>query len=288
MVVDDDEMIRKLLDKRLKASGFEVNLFESAVAALPEVSEIKPDLIIMDVNMPGKDGYSACKEVSRDFPEIPVIFLTASGGVEDKIIGFESGGQDYISKPFHFEELLARINVALKLNEKRIKAVRDAEAYKNLSITDPLTQVSNRRYFDIKFKEELERASRTGYLLSCLMIDIDKFKKINDTYGHQTGDEVLKKVAATIKESIRAVDFVSRYGGEEFIVILSQTDLNGAAQMAERIRIAISNIKLPPIEKITASIGAATGNSKEIVSNADSALYKAKQNGRNRVEKYSK
>ena len=288
MVVDDDEQLRKLLEKRFKACGFEAISFESAVLALEAFGSVLPDLVIMDVNMPGKDGIEACRELTREYPDTPVIFLTAAGSVDDKLKGFEVGGQDYIAKPFHFEELLARIHAALRIKRARDEAVQKADNYKTLSITDPLTKLSNRRYFDIRFAEELEKSSRHGQLLACLMIDIDKFKSINDTYGHEAGDEVLKKVSSAIKSGTRTSDFAARYGGEEFVVVMTQTDLTGAIQTAERIRTAISNLDVSPLPCVTASIGVATGVTAEILTNADTALYEAKRSGRNKVIKCEK
>ncbi len=288
MVIDDEEMIRRLLEKRLRAAGYEVHAYDGAVAALPEIERVRPDLILLDVNMPVMDGTEACRRITESHPGIPVIFLTARGDVEDRVTGFEAGGRDYILKPFHVAELLARVQTALREKAAKEAAERRAETFEILAITDPLTGVSNRRYFDMRFSEEIERAKRYGSDLSCLMIDIDNFKSINDTYGHAAGDRVLVEVAAVVKGRMRTTDFVARFGGEEFVVLLPETDIAAAATIADRIRQQIAETDLGPgLPRVTASFGAAAGAARELLENADKALYEAKARGKNRVESFT-
>jgi two-component system, cell cycle response regulator len=288
MVVDDADDIRRLLEKRLGAAGYQVISFPSAVSALPEVTREDPDLILLDVNMPEMDGWEACRRLSKDNPEVPVIFLTAQGDVENRLAGFEVGARDYIVKPFHPAELLARVKAVIREKSATEAAEKRAETLEIMAITDALTGVSNRRYFDMRYPEELERAARYGFDLSCLMIDIDHFKSINDTYGHATGDIVIREVAAVIKSKMRSIDFVARYGGEEFCALLPETDIGAALHIAERIRDAIEALDLGDSRpRVTASLGAAAGVTDDLVENADKALYEAKRRGRNRVEQWS-
>jgi diguanylate cyclase (GGDEF)-like protein len=288
MVVDDADDIRRLLEKRLGAAGYQVVSYASAVLALPEVVREDPDLILLDVNMPELDGWEACRLLSQSNPDVPVIFLTAQGDVENRLTGFEAGARDYIVKPFHPAELLARVKAVIRERSATEAAEKRAETLEIMAITDALTGVANRRYFEIRYPEELERAARYGFDLSCLMIDIDHFKSINDTYGHATGDVVIREVAAVIKRAMRSIDFIARYGGEEFCALLPETDIAAALNIAERIREAIEAVDLGDGRpRVTASLGAAAGVTNGLVENADKALYDAKRRGRNRVEQWS-
>ncbi|MBL4889355.1 MAG: diguanylate cyclase [Candidatus Lindowbacteria bacterium] len=288
MVVDDEDDIRRLLRKRLNAAKYEVVDFASAVDAIEAIDKEDPDLVLMDINMPEMDGFEACKKITSAHPEIPVLFLSARADVDDKLIGFEAGGRDYLSKPFSPAELIARVKATIREKEAKEAVQKKADNFEVLAITDALTGVANRRYFDERFKEELKRAIRYGFDISAAMLDIDNFKLVNDTYGHAIGDEVIIEVVNCMKLNVRAVDLIARYGGEEFVILLPQTDLSESIGTAERIRAAVENLKLGEgrPEKVTASIGVATAAVDKLIVNADAALYDAKRGGRNRVCKW--
>lgn len=284
MVVDDEADIRRLITKRLTAAKYDVVSYPTAVEALKVLQEEAPDLVLMDVNMPEMDGFEACKRFTEMVPSLPVLFVSARGDVDDKIIAFESGGRDYIPKPFSPAELVARVKATLREKSLKDAAQKKAETFEILAITDPLTGIANRRYFDERLKEELGRSRRYNSDLSCAMVDIDNFKAVNDTYGHAVGDRVIVEVVNAIRQSIRAVDMPARYGGEEFVILLPQTDLSEATLLGERIRRSVEEIRLGPgMPNISVSIGVAMGSEKDLVENADKGLYQAKRAGKNRV-----
>lgn len=284
MVVDDTDEARRLLEKRLAAAGYEVTGFSGAAKALEALETVRPDLVLMDVNMPGMDGLEATRLLTARAPEIPVIFLSAMGHDEARLDGLEAGGRDYIVKGSPAAEVLLRVKKAIAEKEAREAAERKAEIYQHLAITDPLTELANRRYFDLRFEEERMRASRYGLLLSVLVLDVDHFKSVNDTHGHAIGDEVLVGVARVLRETTRTVDLVARFGGEEFVVLLPETGLEGAAGIGERIRAAVETREMGAGRlRVTVSVGAASGHDPAILVHADKALYEAKRTGRNRV-----
>lgn len=287
MVVDDEADVRKLIEKRLGAAGYKVVTFASAIDALPAIAIEDPDIILMDVNMPSMDGLEACRRITSDHPSIPVLFLTAQSDIDNRVQGFEAGGRDYIPKPFAPAELLARLKATLREKLAKEAADRRAETFEILAITDSLTGLSNRRYFEKVYEEELQRARRDHQEISCLMIDIDNFKSVNDTYGHAAGDLVIKEVARAIRATTRAIDLVARYGGEEFIAILHNTDWKGAMLIAERIRAAVELADHgESMPRATVSVGVSSGPTEEMILDADKALYEAKRKGRNRVERW--
>lgn len=287
MIVDDTDEARRLLEKRLIGAGYEVSGFGGAQAALEAIAKAPPDLVLMDVNMPGMDGMEATRRIVELQPNLPVIFLSALGHDEAKLQGLEAGGRDYIVKGSSAAEILIRVKKALQEKQAREAAERRAENFERLAITDPLTELANRRYFELRYDEEVQRATRYGLNLSCLMIDIDKFKSINDTYGHTTGDEVIIAVAQAIRISTRSVDLPARFGGEEFVVLLPETELERALTIAERIRASVEAIALGEGRpRVTTSVGVSSGVGPELLENADKALYEAKRRGRNRVEKW--
>ncbi|MGE5405320.1 MAG: diguanylate cyclase [Candidatus Saccharibacteria bacterium] len=300
LVVDDEPNNVELLVKRLKFSGYQTLQALNGPDAIKLAVDNQPDLIILDVMMPGMGGYEVCKNlksnsVTRD---IPVLFLSAKAEVDDRVEGLEIGAVDYITKPFHPRELEARIVNALKQRSALQKIKDEYDKLQAISIVDELTGLYNRRYFMERFVEEMNRAKRYKYPISCLMIDVDYFKQINDRFGHLTGDKVLAEIALTFKNFTRVVDLVARYGGEEFVVLLPQTDLSGAMIVAEKIREKLAETDLTvedQIMRITVSIGigvyygegASGGTIQDLLSQADQALYQAKRSGRNQTCVYS-
>ncbi|MEW6486863.1 MAG: diguanylate cyclase [Thermodesulfobacteriota bacterium] len=296
LIVDDSPGLRQEVRRLVERLGLfsSCREAENGIEGYKEVLAGAPDLILCDLVMPSVDGFKFLNLVRArpDLRDIPVILLTGRTEVGVKIRGLELGASDYVTKPFDPGELLARIKVQLK-----IKALQDAlrasnEQLRELSSVDPLTKLFNRRYFMQALEAEYARSARYGTPLAFLMLDIDHFKRLNDTYGHQAGDEVLRGLADLLRVRVRGTDVAGRYGGEEFCVLLPHTGLPGAAELAERIRAAVEGT---PIEArgerlgITVSVGAAAcpgprvATADDLIRLADEALYEAKAAGRNRV-----
>lgn len=287
LVVDDSLVIQRLVQARLRNDGFDVVLCNDGKDALEVAKNVHPDVILLDVDMPGMNGYDTCKALKGD-PEtsfIPIIFLTSHTKIDDKVKGLDLGAIDYVAKPFDPIELRARVRSAY-----RTKYLMDLLAEK--AQIDGLTGLSNRAFFDTRVKDEFERARRYNKPLSLVMTDVDRFKSVNDTYGHTFGDTVLSEVAEAMRHVTRTTDVIARYGGEEFVAVLPEQDLDGAIIFAKRARETIEALTLEhnnvPV-KITSSFGVASTNEvgfsdvMHLVECADKALYGAKQGGRNRV-----
>lgn len=292
LIADDDALSRKILESTLKAWGYEVIVAESGSEALAILEgEDRPNLAVLDWVMPGIDGIEICRRIrEKNMPGyVYIILLTARCSREDVIRGLESGADDYMVKPFYPEELKYR----LKIGERIIKLEQDIL---KIARTDYLTGVLNRMAFMERLAGEINRARRENKPLGIIIADIDHFKKVNDKYGHQAGDVVLKNFALFIRKVCREYDFVGRYGGEEFIVCLPGCDLENTFAIGERMR-KVVEINPSYIEElnrdihITASFGVTSlepGAKKSIddlIKEADEALYKAKKTGRNRVVK---
>lgn len=294
LIVDDEADNVTLLEKRLHAEGYKTLLAYSGEEALQLAQHELPNLIILDLMMPGLSGYDVAQTLQNnpDTADIPYIFLTAKSTIDNRVWGLEMGASDYIVKPFHFKELLARINKILK-NSKQLSHLKSENLkLQQLSIVDDLTSLYNRRYFSERLAEETKRAERYHYSLACIMIDIDHFKKINDSYGHLIGDRILQELADIIRSSTRVVDVVARFGGEEFVILLPQTNLQGGLLAAEKIRCKTESHLFDDEEgiKITVSIGVSCyeegQDSMNLIHHADLALYNAKNSGRNQTRVY--
>ena len=306
LVVDDLPDNVEILRARLESRGYDVDSAENGEEALRKIKDAPPHLILCDVMMPGIDGYEVARRIKDEgragtLPFIPIILVTALGETEHIVQGLNTGADDYIAKPYHFQELEARVRAML-----RIKRLQDELDQKNrelevankrlrkLSITDGLTELYNHRHVHELLRDEFERSRRTEEPLAVTMIDLDKFKSVNDTYGHPTGDVVLYETARILGDTAREIDMVGRYGGEEFIVILPNTDEAEAAAFAERVRTAVeAHVYRDPdtsVElRMTCSSGAASfptegvDTPEQLLKRADAALYMAKESGRNRV-----
>jgi len=291
LVADDDEDIRSLVALRLRRAGYEVVTAANGEEALRLVREAKPDLLLLDVSMPVMDGFAVCREIqaAQGAAAPPVIFLTARTHSTAALEGFAVGAADYVTKPFRPAELLARVHANL-----RSKAVRDALAHD--ATTDPLTGLLNRRGLDSRALEAVALARRHGRPLACLVIDLDHFKRVNDMYGHAAGDVVLQVVAERLHRQTRISDLAARFGGEEFVILMPETDADGAAVVAEKLRafceaepVSYASPEGPVTTiPLTCSIGAAfwrpgMGEPSDLVDEADRALYEAKRRGRNCV-----
>jgi diguanylate cyclase (GGDEF)-like protein len=299
LVVDDSVAVRREVVAALDASKeFEpVRECADGLSALKAMAESKPDVVVCDLVMPGCDGIQFLRLLggNPDFARIPVLMLTSADDQEGKVELLERGAADHITKPFHARELLARVRIHCRhriLQEELEEANR--RLYE-LSCTDALTGIFNRRHLDRVLEAEVSRHARYRTPLTLLLVDVDHFKRVNDDFGHDVGDTVLRNIAETLRRMVRKADIVARYGGEEMCVILSNTSAMGAGILAERLRAALEKLQHPtsggaPI-RATASFGSATLEADSepvdvatLMRRADQALYAAKEGGRNRVE----
>jgi diguanylate cyclase (GGDEF)-like protein len=300
LVVDDSYDNLQLIATYLEQVGYKVTLTSNGLEALKLLQVVKPDLILLDLMMPQMNGLEVCSKLKTapELAEIPIIFITASKEQEHLLQAFQKGAVDYISKPFEDLELLARVQTHLELKFAREELKKMLHQQKELiqelerlAHTDSLTGVWNRRYLFTLVEQELKRSRRYQRPFAVIMIDIDYFKKINDTYGHTIGDEVLIVMAQTVLNCLRTVDFFGRIGGEEFMALLPETDIDAAVMVAERIRENVETTGILTQEQqifITVSIGVATHKLGDetvnvIIQRADKALYQAKNFGRNQV-----
>ncbi|MSM38328.1 MAG: diguanylate cyclase [Geobacter sp.] len=299
LLVDDDRFIRRITEDALVRLGYKVETAANGKIALKMLVEGDFPLVISDWVMPEMDGVELCRAIRESHRQqyTYIILLTSQARQDDIIKGLEAGADEYLVKPVNPAELTVRIKTARRIIDLERSLQRSLEEIKRLSLTDALTGVFNRRYLDDRLLQELKRAYRYERPLSIAMLDIDHFKLVNDRYGHQAGDTVLKICAAQVGESIRGeVDWLARYGGEEFVVVLPETDLNGALIVAERLRKLISGLVISDVGhdiRITASFGVASHtpwqqdlaiDSEQLIRVADACLYQAKQNGRNLVK----
>ncbi len=292
LVIDDEEVIRNLLTDVLTDAGYKVMAVANAEEALEKVKEAPFEVVITDLMMPGMGGIEVLRKVKKVDSDISVIVMTGYATVETAVEAMREGAYDYLSKPFNTAEIEIVVGKALE-RQVLIKEAREKEYYKELSITDGLTQIYNHRYFYELLGREIIRSKRYPQPVSLLMIDIDDFKIYNDAHGHLAGDGALRKVAAVLSGALRDVDIVTRYGGEEFGIILPETDKAGASVSARRLRKVIEETKFDkeevmPRERLTISIGVATypedaKTREELIQKADEALYEAKHLGKNRV-----
>ncbi len=315
LIADDVPANIKMLGEILK-DRYEIVVATNGERALKLANDCVPDLILLDVMMPGLDGFAACERLkaSARTADIPVIFITASNTEQDIVRGFTVGGVDYITKPFNPTELNARVRTHLELklsretlkrhsmelesinNELKEKNVLLGKALEQITLlarTDNLTGLWNRRFMMEKLKEEEIRFKRCKRPFSLVMGDIDHFKEFNDTYGHECGDRVLCAISAILRRSIREQDVVSRWGGEEFLLLLPETGISEALIVARRIRERVASNVLhydgAPL-KVTMTLGASAYDQQTgipgSIRNADEALYLGKSQGRNRVVEF--
>jgi diguanylate cyclase (GGDEF)-like protein len=304
LIVDDNQDNIEVLRVRLDSWGYETRTATNGAEALASVQNRAPDLILLDVMMPDITGIEVAQRIkgSRSLPFIPIIMQTALDSTEAKVEGLEAGADDYITKPIDFAELKARLRSMLRikrlqeaLEERERELLEMNERLRYMSLTDGLTGLDNRRHLNERIDEMFQHAQRLSEPFSIVMCDLDKFKSVNDTYGHQAGDEVLKQLASILKEEAREIDRVGRYGGEEFMLLLPGTVLDAAVTFAERVRKHVERhtFTFPGgSTKRTASFGVAgwphpkIADSDTLVRMADDALYVAKETGRNRVIRF--
>lgn len=245
LVVDDVAVNVQLLTTYLTSVGYDVCTARDGQEALDKVSETQPDLILLDVMMPKLNGFEVCERLKSDplTKIIPVIMVTALNEIEDKIKATEAGADDFVSKPFNKLELLTRVKSLLRIKQlhdelrAKVRELEQArERLRQLAITDGLTGLYNHRYLKEHLEQELLRANRHQSRVSVVMLDIDHFKKFNDTFGHPAGDTILRTMARLLRDNIRKIDIAARYGGEEFFLVLIETNKNAAMQAAEKVR----------------------------------------------------
>jgi len=311
LVVDDSALMRSMLVSLLKKVGYADVLTTASGARAFELLGVADDsnpeaieLILMDLILPDTDGIAAIRTFAtrERLSTIPIIMVTAMQGSETLRGAFEVGATDYITKPINEVELLARVGAALRLKheiDRREKIQKELEAANNrlkqISLTDGLTGLANRRHFDQVLQGEWSRALRNSTPLSLILVDVDHFKRFNDTYGHQEGDSCLTDVAEALGECAnRSTDLVARYGGEEFALILPDTDSAGACAVGERLLTNVTARAIPhgassvgPIVSVSAGIASLVPReglpASALIAAADEALYQAKEAGRGRV-----
>jgi diguanylate cyclase (GGDEF)-like protein len=290
LIVDDDTSIRDAMHEFIEMSGFVSSVASSAEEALDVLSDDTVEVVITDIMLPGMDGLALTDKIKRS-RDVDVIVMTGYSTDYSYEEAISKGASDFVFKPVRFEELMLRLKRVLKerrLNQERVQML---DELRKLSITDGLTQLYNSRYFYAQLKGEIERCNRYGHKLSLLLLDIDKFKEYNDSYGHLEGDKILVRLGRIIKSCLRKMDTAYRYGGEEFTIILPGTHGEEARTVAERLRSAVAvedftdgrNTDL----RITISIGVTQYRLEEKISRfvqrADQAMYRSKQAGRDRV-----
>jgi two-component system cell cycle response regulator len=289
LLVEDDATVRSMVVDFLKPRHYEIYQAVNGLEGLQIATMEKPDVILLDIIMPEMNGLDLIKNIRKQPGTmlIPIIVLTAVNNIETKINVYRAGGDGILSKPFYLQELEVRIERAIQISNNFMK----------LTYVDALTGVFNRRLFDDRLPTEINRTKRYSQNLSLIMLDIDHFKKFNDTYGHRAGDFVLSSLAQHIKKSLRTQDFVCRYGGEEFVIIMPMTKGPDAAMVMSRIRADLQDRYFySPYDNqdfnIHISVGVAqvpedASDADSLTRAADEALYEAKETGRNKVVLYS-
>jgi two-component system cell cycle response regulator len=293
MIVEDSELTREMVKDTLSTKGYEVVEAHDGLEGIRLAYERNPDLIILDVVMPRMDGISLCNILSQgsETRDIPIIMLTSRTSSMDVKKGLDAGAVDYIKKPFDEIELLARAKSALRVKSYKTQIDFLKSKLNELSTTDELTNLKNAGYFWDYLNREINKIPRLQKPLSLIIIDIDNFKQVNDSFGHLAGDRVLKEIATILTVNLRKYDLLARYGGEEFVVVLIDTDEDGAFKVAEDLRKKIGENTFKEDGKdfhLSASAGVASvvpdmpKNSISTISlfeRADKALNEAKKNG---------
>ncbi len=295
LIAEDDLVSRRLLKVTLEKWGYEVLVTCNGREAWEVLQQDDtPQLAILDWMMPEMDGPAVCQKVRqrKQEPYIYIVLLTAKGQKEDLIVGLEAGADDYLTKPFNPYELQLRLRIGTRILTLQAELIAAREALRIQATHDPLTGIWNRAAILDLLARELERSKREETSMSIVIIDLDHFKQINDTYGHLAGDRVLRETTQRIRSSIRAYDAIGRYGGEEFLVIFPGCDASKALKQAERLRLCICKEQIQLEEghiSLTISLGVAVSTPtsrrevEALIQAADTALYQAKRDGRNRV-----
>jgi len=297
LIADDDSVSRRVLARMLTTNGYEVVEASDGDQAWRILErEEAPRLAIFDWMMPGMTGPDLCRKLrerNRE-PYTYVLLLTARTDKQDVVEGMDAGADDYVTKPFEARELQVRLRAGRRILDLQADLMKAREALREQATHDPLTGLWNRYALLEALEREHSRAAREGTPLAVIMVDLDHFKHVNDTYGHLAGDAVLRETAGRMQAVVRSYDLVGRFGGEEFLIVLPGTSGANAAQLAERLRAAVAHDPVchdgVPIP-VTASFGVGAGGTapggdpQTLIRLADEALYRAKENGRNRIER---
>ncbi|WP_051275988.1 diguanylate cyclase [Desulfovirgula thermocuniculi] len=288
LLVEDSSLQQKIISRYLAEQGIETRVASTGREALEAARSHQPDLILLDIVLPDIDGIALCHELKKDpqVANVPVIFVTSKSGRENRLRGLECGADDFLTKPVDKRELVIRVQSFI-----RRKQLMDALLYQ--ASRDSLTGLYNRRQLLLDLEREIARARRYGHPLSLIVLDVDHFKQYNDLNGHLAGDGLLTQLAQLITSGLRSTDLAYRYGGEEFVVLLPETDAAGAVQVAEKLRRKVEEYPFPHEQKqpggnLTVSLGVAAfpdhaQSTRDLLSAADQAMYEAKSRGRNRV-----
>ncbi len=291
LIVDDDVAIIKAMDQYIKKSGYNAFTVSSAEEATEFLKKTTPQIVVTDIMLPGKNGLELTQEIKEKHQDVAVIVMTGYSADFSYEKAISKGADDFVFKPIRLDELILRLKRVLK--EQEFEKEREAmlDELKTLAITDGLTRLYNSRHFYSHLEVELDRANRYDRPISLLLLDVDHFKEYNDNYGHLEGDKILFNFGKIIKECLRKMDSAYRYGGEEFTVILPETDGPEAVPVAQRIRKLLEKQKYSPVPgkkvMVTVSIGVTQYHSGEdltqFVQRSDKAMYASKQKGRNKV-----
>lgn len=291
LAVDDDQDNLTLVSRTLEHEGYQVERASSGEMALAALKGRQPDMILLDINMPGISGLDTLNQLRSKDAYTSVIFVSARSETADIVKGLDAGADDYVCKPFDPHELLARVRAQLRIKDLNDKLKAANKRLEELVDIDDLTGLYNMRSIYQKLENEISRAKRNGRAVAVIMMDMDNFKQVNDTHDHLFGSFVLAEVGKIIRATIRSVDFAARYGGDEFLIALSETTVDGANLFCERLRRGIGQklfAKDGNSMHLTASIGIASIepklqvlDAKDLVRCADHALYTAKRAGKN-------
>lgn len=293
LIADDDPVSRCLLEKTLEREGYDVVAVGNGQSALQQLSlPDGPRLALLDWEMPELDGPSVCRGVREqlDRPYVHIVLVTSRGSKQDIVAGLKAGADDYLTKPWDPSELAARLQVGERILKLEDRLVEARETMRFKATHDPLTCLLNRGVIVDLLSRELARTRRELRSTVVILGDLDHFKSINDGHGHVVGDEVLREVSKRLLESVRSYDFVGRYGGEEFLIVLNNCDSTHAFARAEEVRCAIANHPIQTrrgLLPVTMSLGVLSSREfgtvpvEELLAEADAALYAAKKEGRN-------
>jgi diguanylate cyclase (GGDEF)-like protein len=295
VVADDDRITRELLAEMLRSHGFAVEAFEDGQGAVERVGKGGVDLVLLDILMPRITGLEACRLLKGMTADsfLPVVLVTVKTDSASRVEGLKIGADDYVCKPFDEKELIARVEAMLRIKKLHDHVAEARAKLERLSMHDDLTGLYNYRYLHTRLSEEFKRAERYHDPLACIVLDIDRLAAVNDLSGRPVGDSVLRGVADILRKSVREVDVVARFGGDEFLIILPSTHFAGSVTVAERIWREIGEHAflgdLTRRSKVTASVGVALYPSRDVrtkdalLRSADTALTQAKRDGGNRV-----